>query len=124
MEKEKIIEICNEIFNLFDPPSSARGSMDEELVLSNFLTWLTQEEYNFVVDTLDKSDLKLEGQHVEDVFTFGIWIPLAHTAFSLGFTLGSLIEVSDPSIQEKIETLRGVIKEAALVPFVPRAKGK
>lgn len=118
MEREKIINACAEIFNAFEEANA----MDKELSLISFLTWITQEKFDFISGILNKSDLKLEGEHVEDVLTDGVWMPLAQTAFGLGFTLGSLVEASDPDIQEKIEIVRGIIKKAAFVPFVPREK--
>ncbi len=96
--------------------------MDEESTLIGFLTWITKSRFDFLSGVLDKSEAKLNGEHAEDVLTDKVWMPLAYAAFGLGFTLGSLVEVSDPSTQEKIGTLKGVIKEAAFVPFVPRAR--
>ncbi len=119
MERETIINACGDIYASFEE----MGNMfDEELKLTNFLTWITQKEFDFVSEVLNKSDLKLEGEHVEDVLTDGVWMPLAHTAFGLGFALGSLVEVSNPTVEEKIEVLRRIIKEAAFVPFVPRRR--
>jgi hypothetical protein len=118
MEREKIINACAEIFSAFEEANT----IDKELSLISFLTWITQEKFDFISGILNKSDLKLEAEHVEDVLTDGVWMPLAQTAFGLGFTLGSLLEPVDPIIEEKVESIRKIIKEHGLVPFVPRQR--
>ncbi len=118
MEREKIINACADIFSAFEEANT----LDEELSLISFLTWITSPGFDFLSGILDKSELKFEGEAAEDVLTDGVWMPLAQTAFGLGFSLGGLVEPSHHFLQEKVEAIRGIIKEAAFAPFGPRGK--
>jgi hypothetical protein len=117
MERKEIIEVCGGVSNLFEPAIS----IDSELSLIAFLTYITEPKFNFLSDLLHNVEDKLEGTYAVDVLT-DLWTELSEVAFGLGFTLGSLVEPVDPIIEEKIESIRKIIKDAAFVPFVPRQR--
>jgi hypothetical protein len=43
-------------------------------------------------------------------------------AFGFGYTLGQSFDSPYPEIQKAIESIKGVIKEKALLPYLPREK--
>jgi hypothetical protein len=117
-KKEKIIDACSDIFNLFVNQESTGKDGIKDLL--NFLSWITEEKYDPLTDLM--GNLKLGEKSGADILCDDIWMPLAHTAFGIGFTLGQLIEPTEPQIKEKLEILKKVIKDEQLLPYLPRER--
>ncbi len=117
-DREKVINVCAEIFQAVEEVSP-----DENLGLVRFLTWITAPGFDFLSGVLEKSELKFEGETAEDVLTDGVWMPLAETAFGIGFALGNLLAPSTPFLKDKLEAIKGIINGAGFASFVPREKG-
>ena len=47
---------------------------------------------------------------------------LIENAFTLGYVLGLMVESSYPSIQKDVEAIKKVLREKALLPYVPRER--
>ncbi len=116
MEREKIIESCEEIFHSFERDVTT----DEEMTLTGFLEQLTRPACDFVSDILRESELKFNGNDAEDTLIDDLWVPLATLAFGIGFTLGSLGETFNLKVKKSMEEVMRGIKESGIIAYIPK----
>jgi len=128
---EGFIDRCDELLDYFQMDHFDAGS---ELLLSEFFHELThlQEECDF--DCTAKAngcgqshEAKyknldcFDSEWWEEIHDEALYTP-HKIAFAIGFVLGQGIEVTDPDMQKKIETIKRVIKKKQLLLYLPRER--
>jgi hypothetical protein len=109
-EKEDLIEICAKLFYHFVDILEAPKE-NPELSLIDFLEWLTRPETDFLANILNKSDLRFEDEHAEDVL-FILWEKVAALTFGVGFAIGTLADKDlHPKYKEYVERIKTAMYE-------------
>ena len=111
MDREKFVDTCGRVRGFFDYLNND-DFCTELPPISRFIHGDNSvdpyEDIQSVIDDADK---------VNDL----IW-NIRDMAFSIGFVLGSEIEVTDLETRANIEAIRNEIKDKALLPYLPRER--
>lgn len=108
--KEDLIETCAKLFFHF-VDTLEKPKENPELSLIDFLEWLTRPETDFLANILNKSDLRFEDEHAEDVL-FILWEKLAALTFGVGFAIGTLADKDlHPKYKEYVERIQTAMCE-------------
>lgn len=112
--KEDLIETCVELFYHFvDTLENPKDN--PELSFIGFLEWLTRPETDFLANILNKSDLRFEDNHAEDVL-FILWEKLAGLTFGVGFAMGTLADKDlHPKYKEYVERIKTAMSQEMVV---------
>lgn len=111
MEREKFLESCRRVSGFFDYLNDNESDCSKDPPISRFI------EGDDFFDRLNS----VIGQS-EDKTHEMIW-NMRDMAFSIGFVLGSELEVTNLEARADIEVIRKEIKEHALLPYLPRREG-
>ena len=109
MGKEEILTACNNVFDSFDaladPDTHAIIDLCDEV--SGF-----EKKMESIAPELSKNFTKYYCEFINGL----------EVAFSLGFVIGQQFEITSPESKEDIEFIKEVIREKALLPYLPREK--
>jgi len=109
MEREKFLENCRRVSGFFDYSNDDESDCSKAPPISRFIGG--EDFYDRVRSII--------GQ--EDKVNEMIW-NIRDIAFSVGFVLGSELEVTNLEAKADVEAIRKEIKEHALLPYLPREK--
>ena len=112
MERERLIKICRRVSSFFDYLNDDGSDCSKDPPISRFIGG--EDFYEYV-----QSIVGQEGK--EDKAHEMIW-NIRDMAFSIGFILGSELEVTNLEIRADIEVIRKEIKKQALLPYLPRER--
>jgi hypothetical protein len=111
MDMEKIKEISVRVFNGFDDITNLCSRIPE--ADSNGCCLLP-----FLNEIVPVPEDKIPNDLYD--FFYDYRIDLIENAFTLGYVLGLMIESSYPSIQKDVEVFKGILREKAVLPYLPR----
>lgn len=113
MEAEEIKKISSRIFNAFDDTANMSSLIPEARTEGCCLLPFIEEIIPFPENRIPP---KLYD------FLFDFRTELIENAFTLGYVLGLMIESSYPSIQKDVEDIKKLIREKALLPYLPKER--
>lgn len=107
MNEKKLKELCRRIYGFFDDFDNQ--DYTEEFPISNGLSY-----YKWM--KAKKFDGKMQDEAADLLFD------VRSVFFALGYAIGQSFDVTHPEARKDVETLKKVIKEKHLLPYLPREK--
>ncbi len=109
-------ETCSRIYDFFDN-LTLESDYGEDHPFDSVI-----DPY-FVLDQIEairKKSAKKEDLRHDDM-VYPIW-DFKELCFSIGFVMGGSFEITHPEAQKDIDTIKKLIKEKSLLPYLPKAK--
>ena len=111
-KRDKLLEVSKRIAGLFDRLNEDIDYSGEYYPIAGVTT---RDEYYERLRSLMG-----EGKSCDDINR--IVMDVRDIAFAVGFVIGQIVEATYPKVQEDIETVKKIIKEKQLLPYLPREK--
>lgn len=115
MDTEEIKEISIRIFNAFDDITNLCSRIPEAEANDNDCCLLP-----FFNEIVPIPEDKIPGDLYDCLYDYRI--DLIENAFTLGYVLSLMVESSYPSIKKDVETIKKVIRDKQLLPYLPRER--
>lgn len=117
MKKKDILHNCATIYTALD-------DLEDNRLGFNFRDFGKIRTFAFVLideDKRVKSTFKENYSDIEDELT-QLECDLFEVGFSLGYVIGQSFDIPYPEVRRAIESIKTVIKEKALLPYLPRER--
>lgn len=117
MDEKELKKISSDILFLFDSVDERIPYGDDQgSALSSFIYEMAEAEYVLHLTQNKKLRYDFEAaEKVDDVMS-----DLTAIAFTFGFAIGQMFETPLPDAQNDIDAIKKVIREKALLPYLPR----
>ena len=107
MNEKKLKVLCHRIFNFFD--DLCNENYGDQFPISNGLDY-----YKWMKDA--KFDPDLQDKAADILFE------VRSVYFAFGYVMGQSFEITYPEVRKDIETIKKVMRERQLLPYLPREK--
>jgi hypothetical protein len=117
MRMKKLNERCERIFDFFSQLDSENNYSREVPIVNLIFS-------NSLYKQIDKF-LSVEEDMTNEIKTEKlihlVW-PIGQVAFAIGYVIGQSFEITSPGAKPDIEAIRKIIREKALLPYLPRER--
>jgi hypothetical protein len=111
MKKKKLLEVCKTVMDALDGLENIHNQSEKLIGICDEVSGFSTKMESIAPKLAENfTDYYMEFMNALSV------------AFAFGYTLGQHFDSPYPEVQKAIESIRAVIKEKALLPYLPRER--